>query len=118
MANLSDKLKTALRERAALNGNSPKLKSALASSIAVHNDPLDAAEEALKRLKGSDDWDEITKRTTLPELHVHVTQPSQPDVEPEPKRSTFVRVVLSLAVAAAGAGALAKAIAEWLAGRH
>jgi len=42
------------------------------------DDPLDLARGALTKLKDADDWDEPTGRT---EVHVHVPQPSQPDVE-------------------------------------
>lgn len=46
-----------------------------------NDDPLDAAEKAARALRDVDDWDEVTSRTTLPELHVHLPQPSQPDLE-------------------------------------
>jgi hypothetical protein len=41
-------------------------------------DPLEMARLELARLKDATDWDEPTGRT---EVHVHIPQPSQPEIE-------------------------------------
>lgn len=46
------------------------------------SDPLDAARDALAKLRDADGWDEPTGRT---EVHVHVPQPSQPELKVEPE---------------------------------
>lgn len=54
----------------------------MASRQRPQSDPLEAAREALAKLRDADDWDEPTGRT---EVHVHVPQPSQPELKVEPE---------------------------------
>jgi hypothetical protein len=42
------------------------------------NDALEAARAAVRELHDADDWDEPTGRT---EVHVHMQQPSQPEIQ-------------------------------------
>lgn len=59
------------------------------------NDSLDAARGELVKLRDSADWDEPTGKT---EVHVHVPQPSQPEIQPAEKPENRVIGVLNVAL--------------------
>jgi hypothetical protein len=88
----------------------------MASRQPPQNDPLEAARSDVAILKDAGDWDEPTGRTEV-HAHVHVQQPSQPEIQlpPEKPESRVIGVlnvalgfkqwpqVIALAILVAGA---------------